>query len=203
MSRLDDDREKLHEAVGFYRTRANLHGSSSDATLVRWAHQGGKGKPHADMVREKWHDFVQGRLAANLPVTDYQIQYAQAGLFEESPPSTDADAPQRSEDDGPAATIDDVGDRSGEDPAGPSSISESEPFCGHKVVTNDGAVVACDKCGEVLGQVVVDADGERVEWKDGHAYELESSRTEEPKPKRKRASKPKPKPEPPDEEVLF
>lgn len=196
MSRLEEDREKLAEAVGFFRTSANLHGSSSDAALVRWAHQGGKARPSADMVREKWHDFTQGRLAANLPVVDYQIEYHQVGLFEERPPSTDADAPVDQDDDGSVAKTDEVGDRSEDQDAGPSSVpAEGEPFCGHKVVTNDGAVVACDKCGEVLGQVV----DERVEWKDGHAYELESSRPEEPKPERRT----KPKPPASDEEVLF
>ena len=194
MSRLEEDREKLAEAVGFFRTSANLHGSSSDAALVRWAHQGGKARPSADMVREKWHDFTQGRLAASRPVVDYQIEYHQVGLFEEPPPSTDAEAPVTSRDDGSATTTESVGDRPGDQDAGPSSVP-ANPFCGHLVVMNDGAVVACDQCGEVLGQVV----DERVEWKDGHAYELVSSRPDEPKPPKRS----KPKPPASDEEVLF
>lgn len=194
MNRLEEDREKLAEAVGFFRVSANLHGSSSDAALVRWAHQGGKARPSADMVREKWHDFTQGRLAANLPVVDYQIEYHQVGLFEERPPSTDADAPVDQDDDGSVAKTESVGDRSRDQDAGPSSVP-ANPFCGHLVVTNDGAVVACDKCGEVLGEVV----DEVVEWKDGHAYELVSSRPEEPKPPKRS----KPEPPPSDEDVLF
>lgn len=85
--RLELDEEKLREAVGFFRTNANLHASSSDEALIRYAHEGGKGKPHANMIRDCWHDFENGRRYASLPVTPYQIKYqTQEALFEEPPP---------------------------------------------------------------------------------------------------------------------
>lgn len=183
MSRVDDDREKLLEACGAFRLRANLHGSSSDMALVRWAHTGGKGKPYADMVREKWHDYAMARQYAELRVVEYVIEYS-------GDESSDGDS---------ARSVDEnVGDRPRDSGAESPSVTpepapETDPFCGHKVVTNDGAVVACDKCGEVLGEVV----DEVVEWKDGHAYDLVSSRPDEPQ------RKPRTKSKPPADEVLF
>lgn len=123
MSRLAEDHEKLVEAVGFFRVRANLHGSSSDAALVAWAHGNGTKKPYADMVRTAWHDFVQGRRHADLRVTEYVIEYT-GDPGEEPPPPTDED----SKDDGPAPTTDDGGLRRGEATAGSSSVpSELAP----------------------------------------------------------------------------
>lgn len=75
MNRLQADRDKLIEAVAVFRTRANLHAGSSESALVRWAHENGKGKPYADMVRDAWHDFAAGRRYAELTLIDYAIDY--------------------------------------------------------------------------------------------------------------------------------
>ncbi len=85
--RLAGDEEKLRDAVGIFRTQANLHASSSDDALVRYAHEAGKGKPHASMVRECWHDFENGRRYADLRVVPYVIKYqTQEQMFDEPPP---------------------------------------------------------------------------------------------------------------------
>ena len=111
MSRVDDDREKLLDAVGAFRTRANLHNSSSDMALVRWAHEGGKSRPWADMVRTCWHDYAMARTYEELRVVEFVIDY-----------SGDKD----SRDGDPAPSVgEDVGDRPGSD-TGSSSVSRGE-----------------------------------------------------------------------------
>ena len=118
MSRLAEDHEKLTEAVKIFRVRANLHGSSSDAALVAWAHGNGSRKPCADMVRTAWHDFAAGRHYADLHVIEYVIEYT-GDPGEDPPPPTDQD----SRDDGPAPTTDDGGNRNGEATVGSSSVT--------------------------------------------------------------------------------
>lgn len=110
MSRVHDDREKLLEAVGAFRTRANLHGSSSDAMLVRWAHAAGKGKPWADMVRTAWHDYAMARRYAELRVEEFVIDY--------SGESRDGDPPR--------SVDENVGDRPSKSDGGSSSVSRPE-----------------------------------------------------------------------------
>lgn len=143
--RLELDEEKLREAVGFFRTNANLHASSSDEALIRYAHEGGKGKPHANMIRDCWHDFENGRRYASLPVTPYQIKYqTQAQLFEP------LDAKQR---EGAGESDAKVGVT--EAPAGDDDPvpSRSPADCPHSdmVLDETGRENVCAECGELLG----------------------------------------------------
>lgn len=146
MSRVDDDKAKLVEAVGIFRIRGALHGSSGDVALVRWAHEGGKKKPYADMVREAWHDYAQARHYASLPVSDYRIEYQQAGLFD-GEKADGQEPPPPGESSEPAGGDPVFGERASKSDvaAGPSP----DPFCKH-VPVNDGKTVVCDTCGEVL-----------------------------------------------------
>ncbi len=177
--RLALDEEKLREAVGIFRTQANLHASSSDDALVRYAHEAGKGKPHASMVREAWHDFENGRRYASLRVLPYVIKYqTQEQMFEPTPTDVEqalaaldrsepkvetvrderlssghGDAEELHERD---ATLAHVG---GDDPASP---------CPHidTVLDETGEENVCADCGELLGPAspdlhtnLEDADG--------------------------------------------
>lgn len=147
--RLADDREKLEQAVGFFRVHANLHGGSSDVALVRWAHEQGKAKPHADMVRTAWHDFAHGRMAASLEVEPYRIKYhsdAQLGLFAEG--EVEGTAPPPADDRG-------SGEGKGKvaAPDASGTAAGPDPFCAHKVRTNDGTDIICEDCGEFLQKV--------------------------------------------------
>jgi len=131
--RLELDEEKLRESVGIFRTNANLHNSSSDEALIRYAHEGGKGRPHAKMVREKWHDFENGRRYATLPVTPYQITYqTQEPLF-------GPDDPKQGEGAGESDALGIT-----DDPA---------PSCLHidMVLDETGRENVCADCGELLG----------------------------------------------------
>lgn len=71
--RLAADRRKLLEAVGLFRTTAKLHPNSSDEKLIAWAHGRGAEKSGADIVRDAWHDFEQGRALANLATERFVI----------------------------------------------------------------------------------------------------------------------------------
>jgi hypothetical protein len=154
MSRLEEDREKLLEAVAIFRERASLHGSSSPEALIRWAHQGGKGKPQAPMVREKWHDFAAGRRYADLPVQDYVVEYHhQAELFDEASP-TSTDIALDKFQGGDSTPSPETGGRPTE-----AGTVESPPVtdelvaCEHKVRVNSGTSIVCDKCGEVIEEL--------------------------------------------------
>lgn len=133
MDRLESDEANLRESVGIFRTNASLHNSSSDEALIRYAHEGGKGKPHANMVREKWHDFENGRRYAALPVTPYVIKYqTQEALFE-------PDDPKQREGAGESTALGIT-----DDPA---------PSCLHidMVLDETGRENVCADCGELLG----------------------------------------------------
>lgn len=134
MSRLEDDRAKLLEAVALFRTQAVLHGSSSDSSLIRWAHAGGKKKPSSSMVRDAWHDFEAGRRYAELPVERYVVEYhRQEELFQggDSAPSPEV----------------------GGAPTKAGTVESSPVDCEHKVRVNSGRSVVCDSCGEVLEEL--------------------------------------------------
>lgn len=212
MSRVEDDCEKLKESVGFFRTNANLHASSSDDALISYAHGAGKKKPHADMVRTAWHDYEMACQYAELPVTRYIIARQQR-LFddgekvsdEKTPPPSDADAPKGREKlerefmkasglevrDGGSVPSSALGGSSSDSTAESPSVSDEETLCFHKIRLNDGEHVICDDCGEVLGP----------------APEQERDEPEpEPQPKRKATKRQKAATatDPPDdEEVLF
>ena len=153
MSRLEDDRAKLVDAVALFRVQAVLHGSSSAAALIRWAHEGGKKKPSASMVRDAWHDFEAGRRYASLPVEQYQVEYnRQAELFGaagDPAPHQDSDAPSedsRGDDSVPETK---VGGTSSE----ARTAGSSPDPCEHKGRVNDGRSIVCDSCGEVLEEL--------------------------------------------------
>ncbi|MCK5712712.1 MAG: hypothetical protein KAI25_08360, partial [Hyphomicrobiaceae bacterium] len=159
-TRVDEDREKLREAVGFFRTNANLHASSSDDALIGYAHGNGRKKPRADMVRTAWHDYEMACQYAELPVTRYIIARQQR-LFDDGekvdeqkpPPPSDGDAPksrEQSRDGGSVPSGKQGGSRS-VGTAEPSSVSDEGDACVHKVPINDGEHLICDDCGEVLG----------------------------------------------------
>lgn len=150
--RLGSDEEKLREAVGIFRTNANLHVASSDEALIRYAHEGGTGKPYAKMLRECWHDFEHGRRYADLPVTPYQIKYqTQEQLFEEPPPIGEPvrgitkESKQREG----AGESDAIGAKSA--PVGADDDPASS--CRHidMVLDETGRENVCADCGELLG----------------------------------------------------
>ena len=156
--RLAEDHEKLVESVGIFRVRANLHGSSSDPALIQWAHEGGKARPYADMVRTAWHDFEQGRMVARLEVERYRIKYPQEqrDLFaggepsvgeEVSPPADRGSGAGK----GKVAAPDVSGTAASPDQE-PSGAA-ADPFCAHKGRVNDGKRITCDACGEVLEEL--------------------------------------------------
>ncbi len=175
--RLKLDEENLREAVGIFRTNANLHNSSSDEALIRYAHEGGKGKPHANMVREKWHDFENGRRYAALPVTPYSIKYqTQQPLFDEPPPIGEPvrgitkESLERAEgqyeaakDEFGKAILDIAVDAKRREGAGESDATgvksasvgadDPAPSCQHidMVLDETGRENVCADCGELLG----------------------------------------------------
>lgn len=203
--RLELDEEKLREAIGFFRTNANLHAASSDEALIRYAHEGGKSKPHSHMVREKWHDFENGRRYAALPVVPYQIRYQmQEQLFEEPPPD--------------GVPADEQREGAGESNAkgaksAPEGISEalapsrSSADCPHidMVLDEKGEENVCADCGELLGPAspnshknLEDADGSD-EGK-GKVASSDASGTASGPKRTERSKQPK---RDDDEEVLF
>jgi len=137
--RLQIDEENLRESVAFFRTNASLHGSSSDEALIRYAHEGGKGRPHANMVREKWHDFENGRRYAALPVTPYQIQYqTQQPLFDPDDPKQREGADESDASAGISAD------------SAPSRSAADCPLT-DMVLDDTGRENVCSECGELLG----------------------------------------------------
>lgn len=153
MSRLEDDRAKLEEAVALFRSQAALHGSSSASALIRWAHQGGKKKPAASMVRDAWHDFEAGRGYAELPVERYVVEYhRQEELFQ------GGDSAPKSVSGGPPTEAETAESPPVKDPETGEWVSEVElrrrqDGCEHKVRVNSGRSVVCDGCGEVLEEL--------------------------------------------------
>ena len=177
MSRLEDDRAKLLDAVKIFRTRANLHASSPVSSLIAWAHESGQSKPYANMVRDAWHDFEMGRRYAELPVHAYKINYPSDEP--EPPPPTDAYLAGGDEGEGDALgrvsepsspsveTIrhDALANDTGRDPEG----TGEEDHCPHAVTESDGDIVACSECGELLGER--DEKTGQIVWADGYAHE--------------------------------
>jgi hypothetical protein len=178
-NRVESDEAKLHEAVSIYRTRAGLHGSSEDAALVRYAHEAGKAKPYADMVRDAWHDYRQACQYAEVPVEDYEIRkwkHLQRALPFDDPlpqrskPATETVRDERlhSEPEQRSQRGESDGESFGGDepplscPHQDRILDETEQNnvctacgeilgCAHKVRINDGKGVTCDDCGELLG----------------------------------------------------
>jgi hypothetical protein len=161
--RLETDREKIEEAVGIFRARANLHANADAPALIRWAHENGKSKPYADMVRTAWHDFENGRRYNDLPVHRYEIRYErQADLFK-PPPIGDA----RPSDEKKGSNSDPPPDGQTPDPEPDiqdERLTSQSPLpvlprrrspgpCEHKGRVNDGKSIVCDDCGEVLEEL--------------------------------------------------
>ncbi len=152
MSRVEDDKTKLIEAVGIFRVEAKLIDSASDEALVAYAHGSGQGKRYADMVRTAWHDYMHARYAVALPVTPYVIEYKQTGLFEQGERATKEEPPPPTDTDAPEGGDPDHGERASTVDAAAGSSPEN-PFCPHKVRVNSGKSVVCDDCGEVLEEL--------------------------------------------------
>ncbi len=71
--RLESDLERLREAVAIYRVYSEMQGNASDSVVIGFAHRGGRLKPQADVVRQAWQDYVQGRQYAKLETIPYMI----------------------------------------------------------------------------------------------------------------------------------
>ena len=162
--RLALDEEKLREAVGIFRTQANLHASSSDDALVRYAHEAGKGKPHASMVRDCWHDFENGRRYADLHVVPYVIKYqTQERMFEPTPTDVEQALAALDRSEPKVETVRDERLSSGHEDAGElherdatlAHVGGDDPAspCPHIDIVLDetGKENVCEVCGELLG----------------------------------------------------
>lgn len=217
--RLASDETKLREAVGFFRTNANLHASSSDEALIRYAHEGGTRKPHASMVRDCWHDFEHGRRYEDLPVIPYQIKYqTQEQMFDEPADVEQAlaaldRATPRTEtvrDDRLSTSRHEGADEADAKEAKAASEGASDdpaPSCLHidTVLDETGRENLCADCGELLGPAspnshsnLEDADGSD-EGKGKVATSDASGTASGPK----RAERSKQRPPDDEEEVLF
>lgn len=153
MSRVDEDKAKLLEAVGIFRVEAKLIDSASDEALVAYAHASGQGKRYADMVRTAWHDYMHARYAVALPVTPYVIEYKQTGLFEHGESATKEEPPPPTDADDPKGGDPDLGERTSKVDDAAGSPSDDNPFCPHRARVNSGRSVICDDCGEVLEEL--------------------------------------------------